>query len=451
MKRHAFSIFILAIIMISLPLHLRFAHSNPTIAGIEPYYHARIAIDMQDGIPEKDNSIVNGREYTINPYHFLLAIGYKLAGPLAFNIIPAILALATFILFWQLLKKINTPEETIPWMLLTYALSPPLVATGIIGTPHSFALVLLLSATLLMLNNRWILSTILFTIASLTGLTYNIAAITLVAFIALTTKKDNNKITITTIISATILIIGKYPATIPLEKGITQYVSDLGGIYGFSIFALLLAIVGATTIWEHKKKYYTIYALFITFIIINLFIPELIIFTNILISALAGTALATLAQRTWKLTFLRQAALLVLFCGLLFSSISHAVSIADTPPTQTFFKAIQIPPTTIFTHENYGFWIELAGHKAITDPLWKQLPDPEEQNWDSAALYKQTELEKANQLLRKYNITHILITPEMQHGLVWEREEEGLDFLVKNSETFKRIETGSNIQLWQTK
>jgi hypothetical protein len=50
--------------------------------------------------------------------------------------------------------------------------------------------------------------------------------------------------------------------------------------------------------------------------------------------------------------------------------------------------------------------------------------------------------------MKKYNITHALITSEMEHGLVWEREDQGLEFIVENSETFKKLETSSNIGVW---
>ena len=452
MKTHLFSIFVLALVMIALPLHLRFAHNNPTLAGTEPYYHARMAMQLSEGkIPTTDTAIISGRPYTLNPYHVILAIAYKITGPLAFNLLPPIFALASFIFLWRLIKKLEIPENTQPWILLAYALSPPLLATSIIGNPYSFVLALLTGGALLLLNHWWIPGMIAVIIASLSGPVYAIAAIAFMLILILTIKKKTKPLSITAFICLILLIINYSPSYVPQNRGILQYISDLGGMYGFSIFALMLAIVGAILIWEHKQKYYGAYAVFAIFLISSFFFPGLLVFANILVSGLAGIALASLAQRKWELAFLRQAALLVLFCGLLFSSISHAVILADMPPTQAFFKAIEFKPATIFTHEKYGFWIESAGHTAVIDPLWEELPEPEDRIWDTAALFSSTDLEKTKTLLEKYNITHILITPEMQHGLEWEREQEGLDFLVENSETFKKLETGSNIGVWRIK
>ncbi len=447
MKKHLIGILILAIVMVALPLHLRFAHSNPTIAGIEPYYHARMAMELLKGIPRTDTMIVNGRPYTIQPYHIVLALGYKLIGPLAFTLLPAIFALASFIFFWLLLRNWRIPEHTQPWILLAYALSPPLIAAGAIGTPHSFVLMLILSGAWL-LQKWWLLGIANFVLASLSGLAYNITAI-LFLIVLMLIHKSNMRAAIAIILSAIIFIIGYQPANVILPRGLAHYISDIGGTYGLSIFALLLAIVGAVLVWEHKKTYYGIYAISICFLIASFYFPDLLVFANILVSALAGVALSNLAQRKWELGFLRHAALLVLFCGLLFSSISQAVTLADAPPTTTFFKTLEFAPGTVLTHENYGFWVEMAGHKAVIDPLWKELPEPSEQAWDVAAMFSSTDLEKTRLLLKKYNVTHILITPEMQRGLLWEREEHGLAFLAENSETFKKVETGSNIGVWR--
>ena len=97
------------------------------------------------------------------------------------------------------------------------------------------------------------------------------------------------------------------------------------------------------------------------------------------------------------------------FCGLLFSGIAHAVNIADVPPTSDVFRALQVPPGTVLTHERYGFWVEMAGHTAVLDPLWGELSDPQIQQWDVQTLYASTDLEDTKILLDKYNVTHVMI------------------------------------------
>ena len=445
MKKHLLGIFLLAIIMIALPLHLRFAQDNPTLPGIEPYYHARMAEKILQGIPATDDAIAGGRPYTLEPYHLILSGGYTILGPLAFNLLPTLFALASFVFFWLLLRKLKIPEDTQAWILLAYALSPPLIAAGAIGTPYSFGLALELLGAWLLLSRNWWLGAIAFFTASLSGLTYTLSAIVFLIFLYLIQNKAK-RIIITIVPLIALAIAGHYPPKIETIQGL-QYFSDLGGVYGFSIFAALLAIVGAVLVWQHKKTYYGAYAMMMIFLIISFFKPGMLVFANILISGLAGVALAKLSERKWNLGFLREAALLVLFCGLLFSSISQSASLSSMQPTPAFFKALEFPPGTILSHENYGFWIESAGHTAILDPFDKYADD---RAYDTANIFSLAEIDKTAVLLEKYNITHIIITPAMIHGLTWDREGEGLHFLVENSETFKKLETGTSTGVWRT-
>lgn len=434
----------LAIILVALPLHLRYSHNNPTMPGTETYYHARMAIEILNGIPEIDEQIVNGRNYAPTPYHFVLAGTYSLIGPAAFTVIPALFALLSYLLLWNYLsKKVN--QQIQPWILLCYALSPPFITTAFLNTPLSFNITLLLAGAILLQKSQ-LYALPLMLLAGISSLSATITAITITTYESIRTKKIQ---TLTLVLLFTILAINKYPPAITTERTITTYISDLGGQYGISIFTLLLAIVGAATLWPNKTKKYSIYALLAIFTITTILIPETLAYTNILICILAGTALSKLSQRKWKLTYLRQAALLVLFCGLLFSAISHSVQISDTHPTYNIMKALEFTPSTILTAEKYGFWVEFSRHKAVIDPYEKTIT--ETQKWHADTIFKQIELEKAQQLLKQYNITHILITQEMQQGLIWEREEQGLDFVVKNSETFKKIETGTNVDLWRVR
>jgi uncharacterized membrane protein len=239
--------------------------------------------------------------------------------------------------------------------------------------------------------------------------------------------------------------INAYPANIPQQE--MKYFTDFGATNGHNIFAFLLATIGAILMWKTKK--YQTYTLSTILIIASFYNTQFLTYANAIISITAGTTLATLSQKKWELHYLRNASLLVLFCGLLFGGIAHAVQLSELAPTNEFFKALDIKPATILSHQKYGFWIEHAGHKAIIDDLIQKTKDSEDIEWDTASIFTSTELEKTTKLLNKYNITHILITKEMKQGLLWETEEQGLDFVLKNSETFKTAKKAKNIEIWR--
>ena len=56
---------------------------------------------------------------------------------------------------------------------------------------------------------------------------------------------------------------------------------------------------------------------------------------------------------------------------------------------------------------------------------------------------------KAMQFIDKYKIQYFLITPEMKELLVWQREDQGLLFLLENSENFKKLYQDQGIEVWQ--
>lgn len=445
-NKQVLGIIFLAVIMAALPLHLRLAQGNHELPGIAPYYHALHAIQLTHGYSSYDNTIVNGREYTLNPYHILLALFYMIMGTAAFFAVPLLCALASFYLFWKLLGYLKFSQDAKLGTLLVYTLSPSLIAIATLGTPHSFVIMLTLLAACLLFTRYWTTSIALIILISLTGTVYTIGALFTMFALYLLTKKQH---IIYAAVAAALSIFLPHATVIPLPQTVTQFISDFGGIYGFSIFALLLAIVGTTLVWEHKKQYYATFTLILAGFIATFYYPHLIIFANLVISALAGEALAKLSNRTWNLHYLRNATLLVLFCGLLFSGIAHAKALASLDPQEDFFANLPPEHSTIFTHENYGFWLSYAGHTPVIDPLWTLVPDPDEQYGDAMTLFRTIDIETANALIKKYNITHILITNEM-HGLVWERDDQGLAFLVGNSETFKSTETGKTLTVWKT-
>ena len=137
--------------------------------------------------------------------------------------------------------------------------------------------------------------------------------------------------------------------------------------------------------------------------------------------------------------------LLVIFCGLLFSGISQGVSLAKLAPSANFFDSLAIGPGVMVTHEKYGFWVESAGHRVVIDPL---LDNPAQEE-DVLRLLNTTDLDLARALFEKYNVSYVLITPEMENGLFWEREGQGLSFLTSNTDVFKQLSDVKGVRVWE--
>jgi len=442
---------LLAVVMFALPIVLRIMHGNTTLPGTEPYYHARMSERIVTGVPATDDAIVWGRPYHVLPYEFLLGGVYLVFGTRSFTLVPFLLAVASFFIFWILIERVGSSKAQQGWMLLVFSLSPAVIAAGFFGTPHAFLLVLVLLAAVLMMGRGWPLGAVLFLVCAFSGVVGIMGAVTFLLLLAFLRKGKIEQISVVLLLIAVIFVIGIYPPTLLLSRDAFQYLSDVGGVYGFSVFAVLLAVIGAIQLMEYKLRYYGVFATVFFFVVGCFFFPDLLIFGSVIVSMLAGVALASFATRKWTLQFIRAASMLVLFCGLLFSGISHAVALADVSPTPSMLRVLNVTPGVVFSHEKYGFWIEAAGHRAVIDGGWEQSMRASELRYDADVLLGSTDLEKTRELLEKYNVTYVLITAEMEHGLVWEREEQGLDFLVENSETFKKIDSTSKMKMWKVR
>ncbi len=429
MKGQFIAILLLSLIIVLLPIHLRLSSNNKTLAGVETYYYA-MAAEKQE---------IN------SPYNALLAGAYIILGKTAFKVLPVVFALAGVILFWLLLGRIKIQKSLKKWILLAYVLSSPVITAATLLTPDAFTLVLQLGGLLLIRKNL-LLGALALVTSALSGTEYGIAAIIFLMLSHSIERLELKRLASVIIPILVVFAIGYVPQT--MNTASWQQISDFGAVYGYSIFALLLAIIGIIMTWGNKKQYYWTYAITGASFMTGLFFGKLILLNNIVISGLTGAALSGISKRRWKIKFLRQACLLVLFCSLLFSSITHSINLARIEPKQEIFDALaKIEKEKVLTHTNYGFWVEATGNKPVATPFMKD----EEVEWDIASMFESTELEKTMNLLEKYNVTHVLITSEMEQGLVWKREGEGLAFLAENSERFKRIETGSEIKLWSLK
>jgi|GEM_PF-6624486 len=444
MKKYALLI-LLAIIMLALPWHLRLAQENTFMAGDETYYHANVAKDLADfGFSGLHFS--NFLDYSIQPYQIVLAISYKLIGSISFKIIPLIFALLSFILFIVLIQKFSFPKNTKLWMLSIFALSPAFISLGFYNLPFAFELSLILLSLIILQTKYPFFAAPFLIIAGINSIPAAIASIFSLAFFAILEKQKRKTSIILSFIPLMSLIL--LPYKFLQTFNLLSYFSDLGGIFGFGAFQLILLLICAILLWP--KKQYALFFAVSFFLLLAIFVPTLLPFTLPVISILCGYSLAFLFTRKWEMPSLRTLTLFVIFLGILFSAISHATTIAQDSPSTKFITTLQqFNSGKVLSAEYYGPWIKFSGH----DPLLNtyRTYTSQKQKDDMNKILFNTELETTKQLLDDYKVDYVIITQEMRKGLVWEEDNFGLAFLVNNNETFKRIPTENNIEIYQVK
>jgi hypothetical protein len=152
----------------------------------------------------------------------------------------------------------------------------------------------------------------------------------------------------------------------------------------------------------------------------------------------------------WELEQIKFLSIMLVACGLMFSTLSFIGLLASFGPSDSLGRGLvwlaNEDANVVLTHYSRGFWVEsIAGKKVLIDDFSK---DRRLLN-DSMTMFYSRNLKKTRELLDGYNISHIVIDTDMKHGLVWQKDDEGMLFLFRNNETFNRIYDKAGVEIWK--
>ena len=145
--------------------------------------------------------------------------------------------------------------------------------------------------------------------------------------------------------------------------------------------------------------------------------------------------------------------ILAIICGISFSTISYIERISNLEPNNEVISSLEWlknqPQGVVLSHYEKGFWIEtIAGKSVVMDGLFDYSPNVEERYADSNIIFNSRSLKTTSEILDKYEIRYIWIDHKMKGGQVWDKENQGLLFILRNSERFKRVYSLDEIEIW---
>jgi MFS family permease len=467
-KNLAIFLVIITSIIALIPHTVLYLDNNPNLISPEPYYHARIMEQiLESGIPSHDNLSYNNRPYLLNPYHLILAASSLIFPPLvASKLLPFILAVLSVILFNSLLKEFfNIKERFIA--ALIFIVSPVFIYTSTVSSPISAIVFLnLLGMYFFRKKLLFILSILIFIIVSLFGPFVTLLSVILLACYSLTKREHLKKffilLTIVLLFSFAYyyLLYLKYglpSKTVFIQKNIFQYyISDLGSTLGFGVFNLLLIAIGLILTWRQKRKFIFFYVALLILFLSSIYFDYVNVYLNLFFSALSAIAFTKLLNMKWELTFIRKMSIILIICGLLFSTVSYTKNLVSLAPDKGMVNSLywlnnySRKRGVVLSHYSYGFFIQYFSNKK---PLLDNYPyysgNVAELYNISGEIFYSRNLEKTRDLLRNHDISFIWIDEKMKQGLVWTKEKEGLLFLFRNNETFKKIYHDLGIEIWK--
>jgi len=468
--KHALAlVIVLALLFSGIPLLLRMNNNDPLLATAAPYYHARIAQSIMDsGIITFDELSYGGRFQAFNPYPYLLAFGaYFIGIQLASVFLSLSLSIVSLILLHMILRQMQLGHAPAIYALIALTLSPAFIFAAATSNSHIVAIALSLGSISLFLkkNNLYFISSlILIALASLfDGLLALLTLILLFTF-ALHHKKYMQKVKAVGITLIALWLFQYVPLLIrhgmprlhsPVEVHILQAaISDLGSPIGFSPFMLILALIGLLLTWRNKRKVYPLFLAVVFFSMLSPHFPHLNIYLTLIFSVFAGIALDKLTRMRYQIKLMKRLTILLIFCGLIFSSMSFANRLVQADPHTDAIEALSYlqeaeDPGLVLSDYEKGHWISYAsGFPVYTDSYFIYAPHIDERLHISKKIFNSSSLTETRELLADNNIRYVFIDEDMKKT-TFNNQRTGFLYLTRNNETFKSIYSSNGVEIWQ--
>ena len=223
-------------------------------------------------------------------------------------------------------------------------------------------------------------------------------------------------------------------------SSLSNFFSGLGGDFAYSIFLIILAIIGINTEWRKSNRIIiSSIILFFVFISSWTLLVARVLFLPV-ISILSAKGLNSILNRRWAVKKIRKLTLFIIILSLLFTIMLTLTDLTRSKPSPEQIQAYKFLQTipegeVVLSSPNNGIFIERIGRRKAYVDLATGLHGLENQETLETIWYSNN-LKEVIDLLNKNNITHIFVDQEMILGEVWTSQEQGLLFFLENDKRF---------------
>ncbi len=449
-------IFFIAIIIGLVPNLIRFQNGSE-LPGNQAYAHGYF-------IEGDSKTLVKQSFYFNTPYDYLIYyVGKYLGHEYASMLLSIFFSLIVLFFFDTIMKEmaVNRIKRIISATLLV--VSPIFVYLSAYSTPYSMLIALdliLFYIYLKDLKENNILLKITFLIVFFLLLFFNWLNIMIVLiviyshkFIYSRTRLNYLFYFLPLLMSIIALFFLKTPFYFTYETLLSSVyyqnlLTEFGSLIGFSVFILILFFIALFYQEDTKAHLISLYIM-ILLIIGTVFISqELNIYLNFIIVFYASSFIEKLIKRKYRVEFLKEMTILLIFCGLIFSLISFEVlTVKQFPDKNTIFclKSIKSEKDgLVFANPINSFLIARYANKTtMTDSYSKSDEFNKNIFFDMNFTLYNSDLNEFRKMQNKYNISYIFID-DKSRAEIWENDNQGLLFLLRNSEIFKKVCAGKN-------
>ncbi|MBN1646078.1 hypothetical protein JW868_03510, partial [Candidatus Woesearchaeota archaeon] len=240
-----------------------------------------------------------------------------------------------------------------------------------------------------------------------------------------------------------------FTPALPSSSGLAELFSDFGYLFSYSLFFMLIGLFGLVKSWDRSKIGYNFGVLGL--VLISYWIVEVRLLVSLLLAYYIALVWLYLWQRKWLIASIKYLTLLLVVCSFLFYYLSFTSTLAGLPPENELrdtLKSLRAEGDDrgVLTHYSLAPAVAYySGRHAI--PASKPIAGTSLAQ-DINEIYYSRTVENTSALLDKYDIRFVLITDAMKSGLVWDSEDQGILFLLHNSNNFNKVHVLSGAEIW---
>ena len=210
--------------------------------------------------------------------------------------------------------------------------------------------------------------------------------------------------------------------------------AELGGSYGFGFFYFVLAIVGIYSYYKKSYKIFFAYLLFIVILFSVFYFNSLLFFINLFLVFFAACGLLAFLDYEWRSETFRFLTILIICCGLLFSSLVFFSNLSDLYPTQYHMEAVEFLKTqdadaVMFSDYRNGDLISYSGKPNFMDKDFAYAPDVIDRWKDTQDLLRTRNVNFADSFMDENNIRYIFVDKQMKSE-IFSNKDQDLLFLL---------------------
>jgi len=364
-----------------------------------------------------------------------------------YRTLPMVVGMMNLILIYLIVEHISKGSAF--YTSLIVSLSP--ISLFLYGTQNDMylAIMFFLIGIYIILKHYYLFSFIAFFIAIILN-----PLLIYFTFIVLIIIFENRKAN-TVISLASIFVITYIFAYLNTGGQHRNILSDFGAFYGLSTFGIIVAVIGFLASWKNKKSYLLTYFAIFGLILFSIINEKALFFLYMGIAYFGGLGFMAIEKRMWSTQLLKSYILTLVICGLVFSTGSYIKKVSDSGPTLSEVQSLEWLKKNndggkVLSFYDYGFFINFYSNTTpYTDSKYYHTSKNKLKINISEEIFKTRNYEDAAQLLSREGIKYIWINKAMKEGLIWEKKDQGILLILKNSKYFDKIYDYKDIEIYK--